>query len=173
MAIGNLSMTNFFQQIKSKVDCLANLDSSVKDSSLVTYAVNGIRSKYSDVACVIRLWEKAPTFEELWSMMLLEESDMSHQPIGQSLLHNTSSLPMMLVASTTTNDKANTMILVTRGMVFLSYGMSSSYLPQATMLPQAFQIMTLQELNWNMDTGAFSYLEENTGLPDPPTSSLL
>ncbi|GKA93519.1 ribonuclease H-like domain-containing protein [Tanacetum coccineum] len=48
------------------------------------------------------------------------------------------------------------------GMVFLNYGMSPSYLPQATMLPHAFQTRTLQEPNWNIDTGASSHLAENT-----------
>nr|GEW56808.1 hypothetical protein [Tanacetum cinerariifolium] len=107
MAIGSLSVTDFFQEIKSKADRLANLDSSVKDTSLVTYAVNGIQS--TDAARVIRLWEKAPTFNELRLMMLLEESDMSHQSVSSRLLHNTPSSPTVLVASTTPTDKANTM----------------------------------------------------------------
>ncbi|GKE94703.1 hypothetical protein Tco_1579558 [Tanacetum coccineum] len=70
MTIGSSSVTDFFKDIKSKADRLANLDSPVKDTSLVTYAVNGIQSKYSDVARIIRLREKAPTFDELRSMML-------------------------------------------------------------------------------------------------------
>ncbi|GJV62719.1 hypothetical protein Tco_1473547 [Tanacetum coccineum] len=37
------------------------------------------------------------------------------------------------------------------------------YLPQDTMLPKAFQTITLQEPNWNMDTEASSYLAENIG----------
>ncbi|GJS32336.1 ribonuclease H-like domain-containing protein [Tanacetum coccineum] len=79
-------LTDLFQnnkdaRIKSKADRFANLDSSVKDTSLVTYAVNGIRSKYPDAARVIRIQEKAPTFDELRSMMLLEESDMSHKSV--------------------------------------------------------------------------------------------
>nr|GEV87732.1 Toll/interleukin-1 receptor (TIR) domain-containing protein [Tanacetum cinerariifolium] len=105
MNIGSLSVTDFFQEIKSKADRLANLDSPVKDTSLVTYAVNGIRSKYPNAARVIRLREKVPTFDELRSMMLLEESDISHQLVSSTLLHNT---PTVLVASTTPTDKANT-----------------------------------------------------------------
>ncbi|GKE17312.1 ribonuclease H-like domain-containing protein, partial [Tanacetum coccineum] len=116
---------------------------------LVTYAVNGIRSKYPDSARVIRLREKAPTFDELRSMMLLEESDMSHHSVSPSLLNNTSSLPTVLVASTLPLDKANTMS--TSGF-------------DATMLPHAFQTMTLQQPNWNMDIGASSHLAENTGI---------
>nr|GEV36403.1 Toll/interleukin-1 receptor (TIR) domain-containing protein [Tanacetum cinerariifolium] len=109
MVIGSSSVTDFFQVIKSIVDRLANLDSPVKDSSLVTYAINKIQSKYPDDACVIRLWEKSPTFDELWSMMLLEESDMSHSSVSQSILHNTSSSPTILGASTIPTDKANTL----------------------------------------------------------------
>ncbi|GKG03565.1 hypothetical protein Tco_0311201, partial [Tanacetum coccineum] len=43
-----------------------------------------------------------------------------------------------------------------------TYAMPSSFIPQATMLPHAFQTMTLQEPAWNMDTGASSHLAENT-----------
>ncbi|GKC00478.1 WRKY family transcription factor, partial [Tanacetum coccineum] len=109
MAIGSLSVTDFFQEIKSKAYLLSNLDSPVKDTSLATYAVNGIQSKYSDAARVIRLREKSPTFDELWSMMLLEENDMSHKLVSLTLLHNTPSSPTVLVSSTTPTDKANTM----------------------------------------------------------------
>ncbi|GJY55718.1 WRKY family transcription factor [Tanacetum coccineum] len=109
MAIGSLFVTDFFQEIKSKAYLLSNLDSPVKDTSLATYAVNGIQSKYSDAARVIRLREKSPTFDELWSMMLLEENDMSHKLVSLTLLHNTPSSPTVLVSSTTPTDKANTM----------------------------------------------------------------
>ncbi|GKD48930.1 ribonuclease H-like domain-containing protein [Tanacetum coccineum] len=46
----------------------------------------------------------------------------------------------------------------------LSYHMSPAYITQATMLPQAFQTMTLQEPNWNVYIGASSHLAENTGM---------
>ncbi|GJS89869.1 hypothetical protein Tco_0772505, partial [Tanacetum coccineum] len=97
--------------------------------------------------------EKAPTIDELRSLMLIEESDMSQPSNGNSLFHNTSSSPTVLIASTTNIDKANTM----------STSVPSPALSEATMLPQAFQTMTLQEPNWNMDTRASSHLAENTG----------
>ncbi|GKE19514.1 WRKY family transcription factor, partial [Tanacetum coccineum] len=109
MVIGNSPMTDFFQQLKSKADRLASLGSPVQDSSLVTYAINGVYSRYPDAARIIRLQEKAPKFDEMRSMMLFEESDMSHHSTGNSLLHNTSSSPTVLVASTTSNARANTM----------------------------------------------------------------
>nr|GEU31584.1 WRKY family transcription factor [Tanacetum cinerariifolium] len=80
MEIGSSSIIDFFQQIKSKADRHANLDSLVKDSSLMTYAINGIRIKYPEVARVVRLREKAPTFDELRSLMLFEEvTCLNHQ----------------------------------------------------------------------------------------------
>ncbi|GKD53070.1 Toll/interleukin-1 receptor domain-containing protein [Tanacetum coccineum] len=91
---------------------ITQLDNEIRNmviGTLVTYAINGIRSKYPDVARVIRLREKVSTFDELRSMMLLEESGMSHTSYGNSLFHNTSSSPTVLVASTTTSDKTNTM----------------------------------------------------------------
>ncbi|GJS61718.1 ribonuclease H-like domain-containing protein [Tanacetum coccineum] len=45
-----------------------------------------------------------------------------------------------------------------------SYPMSPVYLPQDTMLPKAFQTMTLQEPNWNRDTRASYHLAENTSM---------
>ncbi|GJX65721.1 WRKY family transcription factor, partial [Tanacetum coccineum] len=186
MAIGNLSITDFFQQLKSKADRLANLESPVKDTSLVTYAINGVRSKYPDAARVIRLREKAPTFDELRSLMLLEESDMSNSSHGNSSFHNTSSSPTVLVASTSNANKMRTMS--TSGLDVCrnfqrgscTYGARCKFVdgandlrprpsnvsaPQSraatvpqkshptTMLPHAFQTMTLQEPTWNMDTG--------------------
>ncbi|GJX38164.1 ribonuclease H-like domain-containing protein [Tanacetum coccineum] len=46
---------------------------------------------------------------KLRSMMLQEESDMSHQSVSSSLLHTSSSSPTVLVTSTTPHDKENTM----------------------------------------------------------------
>ncbi|PWA66847.1 hypothetical protein CTI12_AA324060 [Artemisia annua] len=99
MAIGNLSVNDFFQEIKSKADRLANLDSPVSDSSLVTYAINGVRGKFPEVARIIRHREKLPTFDQVRSMVLLEETDMSQPALTSS--NNTSSSPTVLLATNT------------------------------------------------------------------------
>ncbi|GJW70419.1 ribonuclease H-like domain-containing protein [Tanacetum coccineum] len=101
----HISLHDFFKQLKSKSDRLANHRIPGKRHSLVTYAINGVRSKYPDAARVIRLREKAPTFDELRSLMLLEESDMSNSSHGNSSFHNTSSSPTVLVASTSNANK--------------------------------------------------------------------
>ncbi|GKD94776.1 ribonuclease H-like domain-containing protein, partial [Tanacetum coccineum] len=41
-------------------------------------------------------------------------------------------------------------------------GYACSVPSQATMLPQAFKIITTQDSSWNMDTGASSHLTDNT-----------
>ncbi|PWA74266.1 hypothetical protein CTI12_AA252700 [Artemisia annua] len=77
MAIGTLSVDDYFQEIKSKDDCLANLGSVVSDSSLITYAINGLRAKFPEIARIIRHQETLPTFDQVRSMVLFEESDMA------------------------------------------------------------------------------------------------
>ncbi|GJV99384.1 WRKY family transcription factor [Tanacetum coccineum] len=109
MAIGNLSVNDYFQEIKSKADRLANLDSPVKDSSLVTYAINGLRCKYPEIARIIRHREKLPTFDEVRSMILLEESDALAISNASSSLHTTSSSATVLVATNMSTARTNTM----------------------------------------------------------------
>ncbi|GJR92546.1 ribonuclease H-like domain-containing protein [Tanacetum coccineum] len=45
-----------------------------------------------------------------------------------------------------------------------NYTLPSSVIPQATMLPHAFQTMTLQEPVWNMVIGASSHLADKPGM---------
>ncbi|GJX30862.1 hypothetical protein Tco_0240717 [Tanacetum coccineum] len=63
MATENLSV-NEFQEIKSKSNLLANLGSYVNDSSLVTYAINGLHNKFPEIESIIRYKEKLLTFDE-------------------------------------------------------------------------------------------------------------
>ncbi|GJY73350.1 hypothetical protein Tco_0477781 [Tanacetum coccineum] len=109
MAIENLSINDYFQAIKSKFDRLANLGSPVKDSRLVTYAINGVRSKFSEVARIIRHMEKLPTFDEVRFMILLEESGVLDILNAHSSFHTTSSSPTVLVAMNASTARTNTM----------------------------------------------------------------
>jgi hypothetical protein len=83
MVIGNMSVTDYFQDIKSKADRLANLGAKVPDSSLVTYTINGLRAKFPEIARFIRHKEPLHSFDQVRSMILLEESDMAQitQPL--------------------------------------------------------------------------------------------
>lgn len=105
MVIGNLCVTDYFQQLKSKADRLENLGSKVSDSSLVTYAINGLRAKFPELVRIIRHREPLPTFENVRSMVLLEESDITQLTNALSSLQTTSSSPTVLIATTTENPK--------------------------------------------------------------------
>ncbi|PWA61520.1 hypothetical protein CTI12_AA364210 [Artemisia annua] len=107
MVIGQLTVTDYFHELKSKVDRLANLGSTVSDSSLVTYTINGLRAKFPELVRIIRHKEPFPTFEQVRSMVLLEESDMAHITTALYSAHLTSSSPTVLVATTTNNPKSS------------------------------------------------------------------
>ncbi|PWA82026.1 hypothetical protein CTI12_AA181860 [Artemisia annua] len=107
MAIGSLSVNDYFQEIKSKADRLENLGSPVSDSSLVTYAINGLRAKFPEIAHIIRHREKLPTFDQVRSMVLLEETNMKHLTHALSSTHLTSDSPTVLIATNTTDPKTS------------------------------------------------------------------
>ncbi|GKB35148.1 hypothetical protein Tco_0880090, partial [Tanacetum coccineum] len=50
------------------------------------------------------------------------------------------------------------------GSYSYAYSVPNLYTPQVSVLPQAFQTMTLQYPGWNMDTRASSHLADNTGI---------
>ncbi|PWA62391.1 hypothetical protein CTI12_AA359570 [Artemisia annua] len=105
MTIGTLSVNDYFQEMKSKADRLANLGSPVSDSSLVTYAINGLRAKFPDIARIIRHRDELPTFDKVRSMVLLEESDMKYLTNALSSTHLTSDSPTVLLATNATTTK--------------------------------------------------------------------
>jgi hypothetical protein len=102
MDIGNLSVTDYFQKIKSRADHLANLGSNVSNSSLVTYA--GLRSRFPKIARIIRHQETLPTFDNVCSMVLFEESDMASQSRATSPYQRISSLPTVFVSTHSPDD---------------------------------------------------------------------
>ncbi|PWA63386.1 hypothetical protein CTI12_AA349500 [Artemisia annua] len=109
MAIGTSTVNDYFQDIKSKADRLANLGSPVTDSSLVTYAINGLRAKFPEIARIIRHRETLPTFDQVRSMVLLEESDMAQLSNTLSSTHLSSNSPTVLLATSTNSSKNSTM----------------------------------------------------------------
>ncbi|PWA52491.1 hypothetical protein CTI12_AA453920 [Artemisia annua] len=109
MAIGSLSVNDYFQEIKSKADRLANLGSPVSDSSLVTYAINGLRAKFPDIARIIRHRDELPTFDKVRSMVLLEESDIKQLTNALSSTHITSDSPTVLVTTNNNTSKTGSM----------------------------------------------------------------
>ncbi|GJY34454.1 TATA-box-binding protein [Tanacetum coccineum] len=70
---------------------------------------NGLRSKFPEIARIIQHREKLPTFDEVRSMILLEESDLLAITNARSSFHTTSSSPTVPVTTNTGSDRTNTM----------------------------------------------------------------
>ena len=72
--IGDLSVHEYSQKLKSLSDLLANLDAAVPDRTLVMYLLNGLNEKYDNIINVIKHKDPFPSFESARSMLLNEET---------------------------------------------------------------------------------------------------
>ncbi|KAJ9547106.1 hypothetical protein OSB04_019649 [Centaurea solstitialis] len=77
--IGDLSIGAYFNKIKVMADLLTNIGQPVSDKTLVTYAINGLKGKFSQVVTFIRHSKPLPTFTEARSMLVLEELNQGQE----------------------------------------------------------------------------------------------
>lgn len=99
--IGDLSIHEYCQQLKSVADLLANLESPVSDKTLVMYMLNGLNEKFDYVLNVIKHQKPFPSFEDAKNMLEMEETRLkkTHKVVASHNDHSSSSTA--LVASTT------------------------------------------------------------------------
>ncbi|PWA85513.1 hypothetical protein CTI12_AA150130 [Artemisia annua] len=102
-----MSINEYCTKIKSLADPLKNLGSLVSDNNLVTYAVNGLDSRYQTIAKIIRHREPLPSFETTRSMLLLDESQMNEAAGAPSTFDSSSSAPTVLVTTNYSRSKGN------------------------------------------------------------------
>jgi hypothetical protein len=69
--IGDLSMTDYLQKLKTLGDSLANLDAPVADAQMVIHCLNGLPEKNDSAADAISLMVPPPTFARCCSMLKL------------------------------------------------------------------------------------------------------
>ncbi|PWA70588.1 hybrid signal transduction histidine kinase M [Artemisia annua] len=105
--IGTMSINEYCTKIKSLADRLKNLGSVVSDKNLVTYAVNGLDSRYQTIVKIIRHREPLPSFETARSMLLLDESTMNEEAGASSIFDSNSSSPTVLVTTNSSGSKDN------------------------------------------------------------------
>ncbi|XP_010412718.1 PREDICTED: uncharacterized protein LOC104699066 [Camelina sativa] len=74
MVIGDRSIQEYCQKIKSLVDLLTNVEAPVNERHLVMYMLNGLNEKFDYIINVIKHKDPFPTFEIAKSMLELEES---------------------------------------------------------------------------------------------------
>ncbi|KAL4557518.1 hypothetical protein LXL04_035699 [Taraxacum kok-saghyz] len=80
IVIGDSTVMEYYTRIKSISDLLANIGAPVSQRNLVTYALNGMSSKFDHIATTIRHKTSFPTLLEMRSMLTLEEQTMlNHQ----------------------------------------------------------------------------------------------
>ncbi|CAI9300376.1 unnamed protein product [Lactuca saligna] len=92
-----LEVKDYCEKIKKITDTLEGLVEKVKDRSVVLHALNGLPSKFESVASILRFSKPLPSFSEMRSILLVEESRLnSHRvtllthdnhPSSPSLLH--------------------------------------------------------------------------------------
>lgn len=76
LVIGDSTIMEYCNKIKSISDLLANIGAPVPERNLVTYAINGLSQKYAHIVTTIRHQKPFPTFIEMRSMLTLEERSM-------------------------------------------------------------------------------------------------
>ena len=94
-----MSINDYCTKIKSMADRLHNLGSLVSENNLVTYAVNGLDSRFTTIVKIIRHRETLPTFEMARNMLLLEESTFNASIGDTSSFDSSTSSPTILMAT--------------------------------------------------------------------------
>lgn len=72
--IGDQSVHEYSQSLKSIADLLENVEAPVSDKTLVMYMLNGLNEKFDHIINVIKHQKPFPTFEEARNMLELEET---------------------------------------------------------------------------------------------------
>lgn len=72
--IGDKSIKDYCQKLKSLSDLLANVDAPVSDRTLVMYLLNGLNEKFDYIINVIKHKDPFPSFEAAKSMLEMEET---------------------------------------------------------------------------------------------------
>lgn len=72
--LGEMSISDYCHKIKVIADLLANINEPVSQRTLVMSTVNGLTEKYKQVAGIIRHQKSMPTFLEVRTMLMTEES---------------------------------------------------------------------------------------------------
>ncbi|XP_010480709.1 PREDICTED: uncharacterized protein LOC104759488 [Camelina sativa] len=92
--IGDLSVHDYCQKLKTISDLLANVDSPVTKRSLVIHLLNGLSEKFDNIHNVIKHKTPFPSFDAARSMLILEEDRLNKpskhvasSPLGTSTPH--------------------------------------------------------------------------------------
>ncbi|KAG7542778.1 GAG-pre-integrase domain [Arabidopsis thaliana x Arabidopsis arenosa] len=90
MEIGDMTVRQYCQKLKSVADLLTNVDAAVNERTLVMYLLNGLNEKFDNIINVIKHKEPFPSFDSAKSMLEMEESRIK-KVTRSSAAHNDNS----------------------------------------------------------------------------------
>lgn len=104
--IGDQSIREYAQGLKSIADLLENVDAAVPDKTLVMYLLNGLNEKYDHIINVIKHQKPFPSFEEARNMLELEETRLKkpHRATASHADHASSSTALVSAAPAQRHD---------------------------------------------------------------------
>ncbi|XP_010468738.1 PREDICTED: uncharacterized protein LOC104748855 [Camelina sativa] len=99
LTIGDLSVHDYCQKLKTLSDLLANVDSPVTDRVVVMHMLNGLSEKFDNIVNIIKHRQPFPSFSIARSMLVEEERRLSKQVRTGATTSATSSSANVLYAS--------------------------------------------------------------------------
>ncbi|XP_023743008.1 uncharacterized protein LOC111891159 [Lactuca sativa] len=101
--MGDSSMVDYCNHVKSLADLMENMDAKVSEINLFSYMLNGLSAKYRHMATTIRHQRPVPSFWDTRSMLVLEDQQLSQDQNLSSLASHfdDSSSPTVLTADST------------------------------------------------------------------------
>lgn len=105
MVIGDLSVHDYCQKMKTTADLLANIDAPISERALVSHLLNGLSDKFDSSINVVQHKVPFPTLLEARSMLQMEETRLSKQVKPTPSHHDNSSSSTVLYAGSDGNSR--------------------------------------------------------------------
>lgn len=96
LTIGDLSVHDYCQKLKTLSDNLANVDSPISQRALIMHMLNGLSEKYDNIINVIKHKSHFPSFSDARSMHQMEETRLNKHPKTMVTHTTNSSSPNVL-----------------------------------------------------------------------------
>lgn len=105
ITIGELSVHDYFTNIKKLADLLEGICEKVKEKNIVIHAINILSSKFETTVGIILHSKPLPTFDEARFMLLVEEQRLLTNRVPSPSNDNHSSSPQILHTSTNNSNR--------------------------------------------------------------------
>lgn len=104
---GDMTVSAFYQRLKTLADALGDLDNPISDRTLVLTLLRGLSDKFSVQVSMILLLRPFPTFPEARSILLLEELNQVTKSSNPTALISTSKPPVISSSGSGTRGNNN------------------------------------------------------------------